>query len=81
MTVSDNTIEAESLFRYLGREGQKVTKEMAKPDLKNHGRALDITPNIATAATSRNPKASLSTLPDVIKFYHTGERLYLGKFL
>ena len=52
---------------------------MEKTSLRNPGRALDITKNIATAAPSRIPKILLSTLPEVIKFYRTGKGLYLGK--
>ena len=54
---------------------------MAKNILKNPGRALDNTANIASAAASRNLKAALSTLPEFITFYNTGTGLYLGKFV
>ena len=47
--------------------------------IKNPGRALEINSNIATAAASRSPKAALSSLSEVINFYHTGKGLYLGK--
>ena len=84
MTVSDNTIEAEGLsdfFKNLGKNSVKVGKKLAKNVLKNPSRALDITANIASAAASRSPKNLLSTLPEVINFYHTGKGLYLGKFV
>ena len=84
MTVSDNTIQVESLpdfFKNLGKKGLNVTKKLAKNVLRNPTRALDVTANIATAAASRNPKKVLSTLPEVINFYHTGKGLYLGNFL
>ena len=84
MTVSDNTIEAEGLsdfFKNLGKNSVKVGKKLAKNVLKNPSRALDITANIASAAASRSPKNVLSTLPEVINFYHTGKGLYLGKFV
>ena len=58
-----------------------VSKKMAKNVLKNPGRALENTTNIATAAPSRNLKAFLSTLPELITFYITGKSLYLGKFV
>ena len=45
---------------------------MVKPVLRNPSRALDITTNIATAAANKNPKTALSTLLQVISFYHTG---------
>ena len=84
MTVSDNTIKAEGLssfFKNLGKISAKAGKKLATNVLKNPGRALEIGANVATAAASRNPKAALSTLPEVIIFYHTGKGLYLGKFV
>ena len=84
MTVSDNTIKAEGLgsfFKYLGKISAKAGKKLATNVLKNPGRALEITSNIATAAATKNPKAALSTLPEVINFYHTGRGMYLGKFV
>ena len=83
-SVSDDTIVAEGLgdfFKNLGTKGLNATKKMAKDVSKNPGRALDITANIATAAASRNNKAVLSTLPELITFYNTGKGLYLGKFV
>ena len=82
MTVSDNTNQAESLGDFLENLGKKrlsVSKRMAKNVLKNPGRALDITANVTSAVTYKNPKHVLSTLPEVINFYHTGKRLYLWK--
>ena len=84
MIVSDNTIKAEGLgssFKNLGKISSKAGKNLATNVLKNPGRALEIGANIGTAAVSRNPNAVLSTIPDVIKFYHTGKGLYLGKFV
>ena len=52
---------------------------MSKNVLKNPGRGLDFTANIATAAASRNPKAVLSALPELISFSITGEGFHLGK--
>ena len=84
MIVSDNTIQAEGLgdfFKNLGKKGLNVSEKMAKNVLKNPGRALEIGANVGTAFASRNPKAALSTLPEVINSYHTGKGLYLGKFV
>ena len=84
MTVSDNTIKAEGLssfFKNLGKISAKAGKKLATNVLKNPARALEISANVATAAASRNPKAALSALPEVIIFYHTGKGLYLGKFV
>ena len=75
MTVSDNTIKAESLgnfFKNLGKKGLIVSKKMAKNVLSYLGRALDLTAKKATAAASRNTKQALSTLPELITFYNTG---------
>ena len=82
MTVSDNTIKAEGLssfFKNLGKLSAKAGKKLATNVLKNPGRALEIGANVATAAASRNPKNVLSTLPEVINFYHKGRGVYLGK--
>ena len=84
MTVSDNTIKAEGLgdfFKNLGKKGLNVSKKMAKNVLKNPGRALEIGANVGSAFASRNPKAALTSLPEVINFYHTGKGVYLGKFV
>ena len=84
MTGSDNTIQAEGLgsfFKNLGKISAKASKKLAKNVLSNPGRALDLTAKIATAAATKSPKAALSTLPEVINFYHTGKGLYLGKFV
>ena len=84
MIVSDNVIQAEGLvdfFKNLGKKRLNVSKKMAKNVLKNPGRALEIGANVGSAFASRRPKAALSSLPEVINFYHTGKGLYLGKFL
>ena len=50
MTVSDKTIQAESLGdipKNLGKKGLNVSKKMAKNVLSNPGRALDSTAKIA----------------------------------
>ena len=84
MIVSDNTIQAEGLgdfFKNLGKVSSRAAKKLATNALKNPARFLEIGANVATAAASRNPKAALSALPEVINFYHTGKGLYLGKFV
>ena len=84
MIVSDITIKAEGLgsfFKNLGKISAKAGKKLAKNVISNPSRALDLTAKIATAATTKSPKAALSTLPEVINFYHTGKGLYLGKFV
>ena len=84
MTVSDNTIKAESLgdfFKNLGKKGLNVSKKMAKNVLSNPKRALYLTARIAKAAASRKSRQALSTLRELITFYNTGKGLYLGKFV
>ena len=84
MTVSDNTIKAGGLgsfFKNFGNISSKAGKKLAKNVISNPGRALDLTAKRATAAATKSPKAALSTLPEVINFYHTGKGLYLGKFV
>ena len=84
MIVSDNTIKAEGLgdfFKNLGKVSSKAAKKLAQSALKNPSRFLEIGANVATAAVSKNPKAALSALPEVIIFYRTGKGLYLGKFV
>ena len=48
---------------------------MAKNIIRNPGRALDLTAQIATAAASKNSKQALSTLPELIPFFTTPERV------
>ena len=84
MIVSDNTIQAEGLvdfFKSMGKASSKAAKKLARNALKNPSRFLEIGANVATAAASKNPKASLQAIPEVINFYHTGKGLYLGKFV
>ena len=83
MIVSDNVIQAEGLgdfFKNLGKISAKAGKKLAKNVISNPGRALDLTAKIATAAATKSPKTALSTLPEVINFYHTGKGLYLPRF-
>ena len=84
MTVSDNTIQAErlgSFFRSLGINSATAGKKTATNVIKDPNRALEITSNIATATATKSPKAALSSLPEVIVFYHTGKGLHLGKIV
>ena len=59
----------------------KLVKKTATNVLKNPGRALEITSNIATAAATMSTKAALSSLPEVINFNHTRKRFYMGKIV
>ena len=78
MTVSDITIKTECLgkfFKCLGKISAKAGKKLATYALKTPARFHEIGVDVATAAASRNPKAALSTLPEVINFNYTGEAL------
>ena len=84
MTVSDNTMKAEGLSGFFNNSGKlspRAGKKLAANVFKNPGRALEIGASVATAAASRNPKAALSSLPEVINFYHTGKGFYSGKLV
>ena len=69
------------LFKKFGKISAKDRKKLATNAIKNPARFLEIGANAAIAAASKNPKVALSTLPEVINFYHTGKGLYLGKFV
>ena len=78
LIVSDQTISAEGLgdfFKHIG----KAAKNVGKKILNNPGRAFELAANIGTAAASENPKLIAATAPDIIKFFHQGKSLYLGK--
>ena len=84
MTVSDNTIQAEGLGDFsknLGEKGLNVSKKMARNLLKDPGRDLEIGANVGCEFASRNPEAALSSLLEVINFYHTGRGLYFPRFI
>ena len=83
-TFSDNTAQAKGLgssFKILRRILARTGKKFATNILKYPGGALELNSNIATSVATKSPKAVLSSLPEVINFYHTGKGLYLGKFV
>ena len=78
MIVSDNTIKAArlgSFFKNPGKISAKASKKLATNALKIPTRFLEIGANVAIAAVSKNNKAALSALPEVINFYLTGKGL------
>ena len=82
MILSDNTIKVEGLgsfFKNLGEISAKAVEKLATNVLKNPAKALEINSNIAVA--TKKPEAALSSLAEVINFYHTGKGLYLGKIV
>ena len=84
MIVNNTTRKAEGLGDFLtnlGKVSAKAGEKLAKSVLSNRGRALVLTAKITTAVATKSPKAALSTLPEVINFYHTGKRVYMGKFV
>ena len=81
--VIDNTIQEEGLcsfFKNLGRISAEAGKKLATNVIKNPDRALKKTSNTATTTATKNLKAAVSSLPEVIKYNHTGGGLYLGNF-
>ena len=83
MIISDNVIPAEGLgdfFKKLGKVSSRAAQKLASNALKNPSRFLEIGAIVAAATASRNPKAALSALPEVINFYHTRKGLYLPRF-
>ena len=84
MPASDNTIQTEGLgsfFNNLGKISTKAGKKLATNALKNQNRSLEVGTNVVSSNASRNLKKILSTLFEVIYFYHTGKGLYLGKLV
>ena len=84
VTVSDSTIATEGLgdfFKTLGRMGPNASKKKAKNVSKNPGGVLEIGANVGTAYASGSPKTPLSSVAEVISFYHTGKGLYIEKLV
>ena len=84
MIRSDNTTEAEKLgdfFKNLDEKRLNVSTKMAKNVLKRPRRTEETGANAGSALASKSLKAVLSSLPEVMNFYHTGKRLYLDKFV
>ena len=54
---------------------------MFRKAFQNRRRAFELAANVGRAFASRNLKAALSTLTDVIKFYHTEKGLYFSRFV
>ena len=76
--VSDQTINGQGLgnfFKHLGSAAKNVGKKI----LNNPGRALELAANIGTAAASKSQKFIAATAPDIVKFFHQGKSLCLGK--
>ena len=82
LIVSDKTVNGEGLgdfFKHLGKAAGSAAKNVGKKILNIPGRALERAANIGTAAASKNPKLIAATAPEVNKFVHQGNGLYLGK--
>ena len=82
MAVSDDTIKAEGfrhLFKFIGKASAKAGKNLATNVVKNPRRVPELQAKTGAAAVSTNPKAGLSTVPDVITFYHTGKGFFFSE--
>ena len=77
MFVIDITRQAEELcnsFHKSGRNYSKVGKKLATNALSNPVRSSEIGEKIVIADGFTNPKATLTSVPDVVKFYQTNFR-------
>ena len=84
LVVSDNKVGAEvwgDFFNNLSDSSVEVGEKLAKNVIKKPGRALEKGANVSSAFASRSPIAGVSSLPEVIKFHHTGKRLYFKKMI
>ena len=82
MIVSDNSLQVEDLgdfFKNLCKNSVKVGRNLAKNVFKNPRGALEVGANVGCAFASRSPKTALSSSPEIITFYHTGNGLCFGK--
>ena len=83
MTFSGNTILIEGFgdfIKNLGKKDSMLRKRWQRMFLKYPVRALNFAANLGSAFAPRNGKAASPSLSEVINFYHTVKRLYLGKF-
>ena len=68
-----------SFFKNVGRMSAKAGKKRATNSIKNPSGALEVTSNNFNAAANKSPKEALSSIPEVINFYHTDrKRALLG---
>ena len=84
MSVSDNATQAQDLadfFKNLGTSSVEVCNKLALNVLKSPWLALKIGANVGSAFANRNLEAALSSLPELINFYHTGKGVYQDKFV
>ena len=84
MIVTDNTLAAGGLgklFKNTGKSSAKVSKKLATYVIINPARGLMIEAKVGGESVSKIPKAVSSSIPDVIAFYHTCKRVYIGKFV
>ena len=79
-----NTIQAGGLSYFLknwGKTSVKASKKLASKLLRNSGHASEIETKIGTAPLFKNPKAALTTFPDVMIFCHTSKELLFEKLV
>ena len=84
MIVNVYTIEAERLsksFKNLRRSSSKSDESLVRNVMQNLTKALKFGARIVSAAVSANPMEASSTIPDVIKFYYSGQGSHLGNGL
>ena len=85
MAVIDDTFEADCLGHLLEniqKQSAEAFEKLATNTIKTTGGVfLEIGAKTGKEALSWNPKAALSTIADVINWYHTGESFCLETFL
>ena len=72
--------EVDDFCKSLGKKVLNASKKIAKFFYNNHRTASEIGANGSTAFKSRNPKAALSTLSELISCHHAGSGVRHGNF-
>ena len=83
MYANHNTVAAEIMgdfFKSIGKKGPLYQKKMVKHISENPGRPLALGAIFGSELSPKNPRAAISTLPDVTAFHHTAEGLYVRKW-
>ena len=68
-------------MKNVGKVSSASVENICTIMMKNPSRASDIGTTIGSAVVSRDTKAVLSTVPDLIGFYHAGKRFFFWESL
>ena len=75
MAAFDDSMKLEGfghLFEKIGQASAEAGEKLSTDVIKYPGRASERGAKFGSEAVSRNSKAALSTIPDVMNFYNTG---------